>query len=300
MARLVRLRVCEAMFLAGLQGACVLAQDVRVPTLHVYANTIQLPVLVLGPNGERITKPIAAGRFWVNFDGGPWFRATHVRLEADDPISLSILLDARGAAELMPRIDDAIASLALLSLSAKDHVSIYALDCGLTRAAKDVPADPLQLKDGVARALASWTNRGADKHAPPCRSPVQLWDAMSYISQQLYKLPGRRVILAVTDGSDKGSVNTWNELRFYDQKRGITVFGVTTVPRDAGVVLKRWNPENPFRSLCELSGGTVLMTNESRMEETLNRFTTMLRERYIVKFPRPANSSVGEYGMSVK
>ncbi|MCU1224057.1 MAG: hypothetical protein JWQ42_2150 [Edaphobacter sp.] len=135
---------------------------------------------------------------------------------------------------------------------------------------------------------------------PPCRSPVQLWDAMSYISRQLNGLPGRRVILAVTDGNDKGSMNSWNELRFYDQKRGITVFGMTIVPRDVGVVLKRWNPENPFRSLCELSGGTVLITNESRMEETLNRFTAMLRERYIVEFPRPANSSVGVYGMSVK
>ena len=45
-----------------------------------------------------------------NIDSGPWFRATHVRQEGDDPISLSILLDVSGdAAELMPKIDDAIA-----------------------------------------------------------------------------------------------------------------------------------------------------------------------------------------------
>jgi hypothetical protein len=180
------------------------AQDEDVPTLHVYANTIQIPVLVLGPHRERIAKPIAANRFWVNFDEGPWFHATHVRLEEDDPISLSILLDTTGAAELTPKIDDAIANLAPLSLHAKDHVSIYALGCELTRTASDVPADHLQLKAQVDKALEKWTNRRNDNAAPPCRKPVHLWDAMSFISQEMYKLPGRRVILAVTDGTDKG------------------------------------------------------------------------------------------------
>ena len=270
-------------------------QDGGVPTLHAYANTIQIPVLVLGLNHQRITKPIAASRFWVSFDAGPWFRATHVRLEGDDPISLSSLLDARGAAELMPKIDDVIASLAPRSLHAKDHVSIYGLDCELTRTASDVPADHLHLKDEVDRALQPWTDRRKDKHALPCRNPVHLWDAVSLVSQQLYRRPGRRVILVVTDGNDKGSVNSWNEVRRYDQEAGVAVFGVTVVPWDA-----KWNHENSFQSLCELSGGMVLWTDQGWIRHTLNQFTTMLRERYIVEFPRPANSSAGEYGMLVK
>ncbi|HEY6414037.1 MAG TPA: hypothetical protein VIX42_10135 [Edaphobacter sp.] len=293
--------------LSAWSGVMLVAQnkqtvpDGGVPTLHVYANTIQIPVLVLGADRERIAKPIPASRFWVNFNDGPWFHATHVRLEEDDPISLSIVLDATGGAGLMPKIDDAIANLAPLSLHAKDHVSIYALDCELTRAANDVPADHLQLKDEVDRALESWTNRSMDKHAAPCRNPVHLWDAMAFISQQLYKLPGRRVILAVTDGNDKGSVNSWNGLRLYDQQAGIAVFGVVPIPRDFGsAYLERWSRENPFQALCELSGGIVVMTKENKLEQTLNRFMTMVRGRYIVEFPRPANSSAGEYGMAVK
>jgi hypothetical protein len=270
-----------------------------VPTLHVYANTIQIPVLVLGADRER-AKPIAASRFWVNFNEGPWFHATHVRLEEDDPISLSILLDPGSAATLMPKIDDAIANLAPLSLHAKDHVSVYALDCELTRSANDVPADHLQLKDEVERALEPWRDHKKDKHASRCRNPVHLWDAMGYISQQLYRLPGRRVMLVVTDGNDTGSVNTWNGLRLYDQQSGIAVFGVMPLPQNFGSSYMESRRESPFETLCELSGGILVMSMENRLEQVLNRFMTMVRGRYIVEFPRPANSSAGEYAMSVK
>ena len=103
----------------------------RLRHLHVYANLIQIPVVVLSPFRTPLA-PIAPSRFSISLDSGPQFRATHVRPEGDDPISLSILLDARGSQDdLLPKIDAAIADLAPLSLQARGHVSIYALDCSL-------------------------------------------------------------------------------------------------------------------------------------------------------------------------
>ncbi len=80
---------------AGLDGAALAAQDEAIPTLHVYANLIQIPVVVLSPFHMPLA-PIAPSRFSISLDSGPQFRPTHVRTEGDDPISLSILLDARG------------------------------------------------------------------------------------------------------------------------------------------------------------------------------------------------------------
>ncbi len=97
-------------------------QNEPIHTLHVYTNLMQIPTLVLGPNRERLEKPIAESRFSVSIDNGPWFRATHVRREGDDPISLSILLDVSGdSSALMPKIADAISGLAPLSLQARDR-----------------------------------------------------------------------------------------------------------------------------------------------------------------------------------
>lgn len=189
------------LYVAGAAGGFLPAQEMPVPmqagtsTLHVYTDLMQIPVLVLGPDRRRLTS-IAAKKFTVSLDSGPWFRATHVRQEGDDPISLSIVLDLSGAdTELMPKIDEAIARLAPLSLHPQDHISIYALDCSLVRFLDDAPADPELLKMTVERALASWNSRGRHREPGGCIYPSQLWDTMAFLSNQLYRLPGRRVLL---------------------------------------------------------------------------------------------------------
>jgi len=290
-------------------GAVLSAQDAApqdgpIHTLHVYANLIQIPTLVLGANRERLKKPIAESRFSVSIDSGRWFRATHVRQEGEDPISLSILLDVSGEeAKLMPKIADAIANLWPLSLHPKDHVSIYALDCSLVRSLNDQPAETGQLKRSVDSALEPWMIRRQEKPKQNCKQKVHLWDALTYLTGELYKLPGRRVILALSTGDDEGSDRTWNEVRTYAQATGVAVFGMTYVPayanNSSSAVLRR-SSEDPFHSLCELSGGMVFLTDARSLADTLRLFTTTVRERYIVEFPRPANATSGEHSMEVK
>jgi hypothetical protein len=43
-----------------------------------------------------------------------------------------------------------------------------------------------------------------------------------------------------------------------------------------------------------------MTSNTESLAEALERFTTILRERYIVEFPRPANSTAGEHDMQVR
>jgi hypothetical protein len=292
---------------AGWGGAVLAAQDAgtqqdqSIHTLHVYANLVQIPTLVLGPNRERLEKSIAESRFSVSIDDGPWFRATHVRREGDDPISLSILLDVSGgSSELMPKIADAISGLAPLSLHARDRVSIYVLDCSFRQTLEDAPAEQDDLKRAVDSALQMWSYRRQKKHESDCKPSSRLWDALtSIILDPVYHLPGRRVVLAITDGSDKGSTSTWNYVRVLAQSAGVAIFGVVDVPPHVTETWTRGH-EDPFNSVCQLSGGTIFMTNETDLAETLKRFTQTVRERYIVEFPRPLNSTPGEHGLRVK
>ena len=103
----VGLAVCWSGAVLGAQdrASAGLPDDKQgVRTLHVYENLLQVPVLVLRPDRDHIPKPIDADRFSVSLDAGPWFPATHVRREGDDPISLSILLDVTGdGGLLMPK-----------------------------------------------------------------------------------------------------------------------------------------------------------------------------------------------------
>jgi len=300
---------------AGLNEKTSLGQNTQPMTLHVYVNTIQIPVLVLGKNRQPV-EPVAANRFLVNFDSGPWFPATHARLEADDPISLAILLDVSGnSATLMRKVSDEIADLAPNGLHHRDHVSVYSLDCGLFQTADNLPAGAATLKQAVDNALAAVRSRTSIKHHAGCRQKIHLWDALAYVTNQLRELPGRRVILVLTDGNDQGSKNSWNELRLFAQESAVAVFAVRSAAappqmlagvRDSGLARNQpalpqgWAFEDDLTAVCELSGGMVFTANEHSLAKTLQRFPSILRQRYIVEFPRPYNGTAGPHDMEVK
>lgn len=278
------------------------SQDEPIRTLHVYADLVQVPTLVLGRNHESISPPIAEQRFAISIDYGPWFRVTHARKEGNDPISLSILLDTDGAAaDLLQKIDDAIAALAPSSLTARDHVSIYVLDCDLSRSLNDTPAESAQLKLGVDAALKPWTIHKQNRHS--CKQSAHLWDALGFVATELSKLPGRRVMLVVSDGRDRGSVRTWNEVRSYTQAAGIAVFGMMNTAITSGwsnIVWAHQNDANAFQTICELSGGMLVGTSPDSIGKTLEQSIALVRERYIVEFPRPSNSTKGDHDMRIK
>jgi hypothetical protein len=305
----LRVLLCIAGFALAFCGVLLRAQDQPpakdepIHTLHVYTNLVQVPTLVLGPNRDRLKRVIPEKKFSVSIDSGPWFPATHVRPEGEDAISLSILLDVSGHGEdLMPKMADAIAGLAPTMLHAKDHVSMYALDCSLIRSMNDVPASAEVLKTGVNAVLQSWMLRKQDK-VKNCKQSIHLWDALAYVIAELYQLPGRRVVLVVSDGEDQGSLHKWSEVREFAQTTGTAVFGMTYVPIYAADARSRFilrTTEDPFLGVCELSGGMILTTPTYALPKMLGQFVTTVRERYIVEFPRPSNSTPGAHGMEIR
>lgn len=297
-----RLLLCG--MIAATSGLLLNGQEAPKPeqtpirTLHVYTNLIQVPTLVLS-TARTPMPPIAANRFRISVDSGPQFRPTHVRQEGDDPISLAILLDEEGTPDdVVRKVDDAIANLAPLSLHAHDHVSIYSLGCSLIRSLNDAPVSQDILKRGVDSVLLQWTARREKKHVPACKPTVQLRDAMAFIVKELSEVPGRRVVLALTDGSDLGSKETWGGVRILAQSAGVAIFGLAYVPYQSGL---RMGPgyDREFNPVCELSGGMVVTTDRSDMGPTLKGILKDVRKRYIVEFPRPSNSTAGYHNLLV-
>jgi hypothetical protein len=282
----------------GLLCACSVAaqtsENASSQTLHVYANLIQIPTLVLGHDRKPIA-PIDERRFFVSLDGGRKLRATHARLEGDDPISLTILMDlSQSNPGVILGADQAIASLVPLSLHAKDEVSIYALDCELIHPTDQGATDAATLKRQVDLVLRQSQFRGQRDTKRMCHNPLNLWDSLVSIVQTLSKRPGRRVILAVTDGVDRGSRNSWNALRDFAQARSVAIFGLVQTED-----LRRTQNETPFNDLCQLSGGILLPTPPKDLGKQLAWAVTLIRGRYIVEFPRPVTTVGGHYNMDI-
>lgn len=282
------------------------------PTLHVYANLEQVPVLVLTSNYKRI-KPLDTSKFRISLDSGPLFPPTYVRREDEDPISLAILIDlSMPDSEILPQLTQAIASLSPDYLKPRDHVSIYALDCNLIRTGHDAPADATQLNQSVERALESWQIRHEKKASiPPCNPSLPLWDSMASVLDDLAHQHGRRVLLAITDGVDGGSRTLWTKVMRRAQLESIAVFGLLPTPhigamyrRETGEFFKIDSPfiqpvENKFSQICSLTGGIEFQATYSTVSWRLKEFTKMVRERYILEFPRAPTEEAGDHSLEV-
>ena len=275
------------------------AQDEKITTFHAYTNLVQIPVLVLNRD-RRPMAPVAERKFFVSLDSGPRFRVTHVRLEGDDPISLAILLDLNQSdPRPMEKIDDAVATLSPFYLHARDRASIYSLDCRLIRSVDDAATDPATLKHNVDVVLRSWRDRGRKRAKGDCQTPWNLWDALASITQALSEQPGRRVILVVTDGVDRGSRGSWNGLRKFAQESGVAIFGFVQ-PADMNASFgKGLGHESIFNSVCELTGGMVLTAGEKDLATQFGWFIKLIRGRYVVEFPRPASVAGGDHNMEI-
>ena len=289
-------------------------------TLHVYANLMQIPVLVLSSDHERM-KDVPEAKFRISLDSGPKFEPTHVRREGDDPIEMAVLVDASNPQnDLLPRMSEALAGLGAGSLREGDHVSIYALDCALTRSVYDVPAEGPRMRRAVDVALERWRERRARNTSGDCKNALGLWDAMSFVIQETNRAQwARRVVVAVTDGRDSGSHTSWRQVMKLAQRTSTAVFGVLS---ETDLVKQRgedWDnrghaleermrvgveksmrmAEDPFDMICQSSGGVEMPATARHVDRTMARLTAMVRERYIVEYPRSDNATGGEHSIEV-
>lgn len=297
MRRMVAVRVCLWGLLCASSVAAQTPESAGSPTLHVYTNLVQIPTLVLGHDFKPIAQ-IDERRFFVSLDGGPKLQATHARLEGDDPISLTILLDlSQSDPRVMSWADEAIASLSPVSLHAKDEVSIYVLNCELVHPAVPGPTDSASLKQQVDLVLQQSQSLDERDTKKRCPNSINLWDSLASIVQALSKRSGRRVILAVTDGVDRGSRNSWNALRDFAQTRSVAIFGLVQ-PGDMRANTATQS-ETPFNQVCQLSGGMLLPVSAKDLGRQLSWAVTLIRGRYIVEFPRPVTTVGGSHSLAV-
>ena len=272
----------------------------QITTLHVETNLIEIPVLVLTAHRERIPSPIAADKFRISLGGSPWVHPKYVRREGEDPIDLAIVIDPRAPqARLLKQMTQALAELSPSSLSARDHVSIFFMGCSSIESIRDLPSDPKRLTSAMDSVLSAWTKeKEADKKSP-CLGNTQLWDVLAFVTRVMSTKPGRRTILVITNGDDNKSVNTPQELIPFTQATGVTIFGLNPITHSSRNPLLRSAGENLLSFVTESSGGITIMLEGQSLDKALKSFIQMLRDRYIIQFPRPSDAKAGKTEFAV-
>jgi len=275
-------------------------------TLRVYANRMQVAALVLDADGENL-RGVTADKFRLSMDSGPAFHPSRVRVEEDDPINLSILLDGTVDRDLLNAAVAQLPRLAATDLHPSDRISIYAVDCNLVGSANQAPASAELMTKALASALNYPSLRRPNGHH--CGSTVKLWDAAAVAVARMQNAPGRRVLLLISQGEDGGSTSTPGTLSNAAISSGIAVFAIRNVPTFYASPQLRASLASGLRGdpgsadtnrITSVNGGLTFTIDANSMRLTLQHFARLLRTRYILEFPTPDDGTPGYHGLDIQ
>ncbi len=129
-------------------------------------------------------------------------------------------------------------------------------------------------------------------------SQTALYDAVwEFTDEKLRNVPGRRVIVLITDGDDTFSRADLNDAIDIAQRTETTIFGISTkagflgsVPGvEAGTVKDKG--DKSLTELCEQTGGEAFFTGDMiALERAFKKISEELKSQYILTY-RPANQN---------
>jgi Ca-activated chloride channel homolog len=129
-------------------------------------------------------------------------------------------------------------------------------------------------------------------------SQTAMYDAVwQFTDEKLRSVPGRRVIVIITDGEDTFSRADLNDAIDIAQRTETTIFGISTKAGFLGTVpgveagTTKDKNDRFLTELCEKTGGQAFFTGDMiELERAFTRISQELRSQYIITY-RPANQN---------
>ena len=130
-------------------------------------------------------------------------------------------------------------------------------------------------------------------------SQTALYDAVwQFTDEKLRNVPGRRVIVVITDGDDTFSRADLKDAIEIAQRTETTIFGISTKAGFLGTVpgveagTAKDAGDKTLTQLCESTGGRVFFTGSMLdLEKSFKKISEELRQQYIITY-RPANQNL--------
>ncbi len=245
---------------------------------------VRLPVTVTLKN--QLVNGMTRGDFQV-FEDGVQQEVTYFTDEkTNPPVYVGVLMDTSPST---------VGQLGFSREAAKDFIAT------VIRLRKDKAAfmtfdHEIMLRQDFTDNLDMLT-RAVDTVKKP-GSQTALYDAIwQFADEKLRSVPGRRVIVVITDGDDTFSRADLHDAIDIAQRTETTIFGISTkagflgtVPGvEAGTVKDKG--DRLLEKLCEETGGEAFFTGDMlALERSFKRISQELRTQYIITY-KPANQN---------
>lgn len=276
--------ICTALIVALTAPALIAQVPTQTPDDALRTFEVRLPVTVT--QKKELVAGLKRGDFAVFEDGVPQ-EVTFFSSEATNPpVFVGVLMDTSPstAGKLQFSKEAAKNFIYTVTRLRKDKAAFMTFDHEVLL--QQDFTDKLDLLD---RAVDKIKKTG---------SQTALYDAVwQFSDEKLRNVPGRRVIVIITDGEDTFSRADLQDAVDIAQRTETTIFGISTkagflgsVPGvEAGTVKDRG--DKYLTQLCEETGGEAFFTGDIlELERAFKKISQELQGQYILTY-RPANQN---------
>ena len=245
---------------------------------------VRLPITVTDKKGQFVSG-LTANDFLILEDKVPQKIDFFTSEENNNlPLYVGVLMDTSPstAAKLKFEQEAAMNFIQTVVRPRRDRVLFATFDHEITL--RQDFTDRLELLDKAVYAVKKTGQQTA------------LWDAIwQFCDQKMRSVPGRRVLVVITDGVDTYSRADINDAIDIAQRTETTIFAISTkagllstvVGVEAGTVKNK--ADKDLDRISEESGGTAFFTGDMlSLERSLNRISKELRAQYLITY-KPTN-----------
>jgi Ca-activated chloride channel family protein len=283
-------RPFAAVFALVLLASAAFAQNpTPTPDSDLKTFEVRLPVTVTYREGKEKDKLVAGmsrGDFLV-FEDGVQQEVTFFSDEkTNPPVFVGVLMDTSPstAGKLGFSKEAAKNFIYTVTRLRKDKAAFMTFDNEIT-----LHQDFTDKLDLLDRAVDKIKRTG---------SQTAMYDAVwQFTDEKLRSVPGRRVIVIITDGEDTFSRADLADAIDIAQRTETTVFGISTKAGFLGTVpgveagTTKDKNDRFLMELCEKTGGQAFFTGDMiELERAFTKISQELRQQYIITY-RPANQN---------
>jgi|GEM_PF-5414808 len=242
----------------------------------IQVQLISLPLFVMMQKPEEAVKDM----FQLKINEG---EVALDSLETDkQPLTVGILLDtSRSTEKTLETVITGIKRFLDAPVLYDAHVLTMCF-----HASPKLACDPTKDKTKVKASLDNLLAAG----------PTSLYDGMYFAVGKMKGLPGRKVLVAFSDGRDKTSRRKKGEVETLVKTSGVTVFHIIF-----GLSRFQVMQRNFWKNISEYNGGTVFnLKDTKKLGEALDHVEACLNGRYVMSFYPPTILPPGWHEMKSK
>jgi len=285
-------------------------QDAPVATLKVQANLVSIYFTVKDKHGALI--PNLTKDDCTVFENKQPQKLRNFTAEADQPLTLGILLDTSGSQEnVLPMEQQTGGQFLREILRQKDEAFLISFDVDVNLL-EDYTNNAARLARAMNKAEINTAGGNGAAGIPGIgQGPVPtqgdpkgtlLYDAVYLASgDKLRSETGRKALILLTDGGDQGSKYRIQDAIEAAQKANAIIYVLLIADRgfygNGSIMLGGYNGPGAMRKLAEDTGGRMIDVgnNGKKMEAAFQQIEDELRTQYVASYT-PTNPSLdGSY-----